>query len=73
MKIVYCKGWVEEIIFKEWWKGIVGDFEVWIYYVKGLWVIMFGDVNFLVSIIGSLNYIKWSYLFDLEVGVLIVI
>lgn len=62
----------EDIVLKEWRRGIVGQEGGWTYHAKGLWVALNGEKAPSLSVVGSSNYTKRSYGLDLEVGVVVV-
>ncbi|KAH3679762.1 hypothetical protein WICMUC_000728 [Wickerhamomyces mucosus] len=62
----------KNIVLKEWQRGIVNTVNGWSYHAKGLWVSSPGENKPSLTIIGSSNYTRRAYNFDLESNVIIV-
>lgn len=68
-----CKtGRQDDIVLKEWKRGVVSEPGGWTYHAKGLWVSLNGEEEPSITIVGSSNYTKRSYSLDLEIGMAIV-
>lgn len=82
LRKVKYEGMEDNIVLKEWKKGMVGEKGGWTYHAKGLWVTfpspstssvgnVSGEEDPSLTVIGSSNYTKRSYELDLEANVVI--
>lgn len=69
---VHGAGKQEDIILNEWKRGIVNTDGGWSYHAKGLWVNAPNEDVPSVTIVGSSNYTRRAYNFDLESNAIIV-
>ncbi|KAH0559512.1 hypothetical protein GP486_003969, partial [Trichoglossum hirsutum] len=71
LESVHRAGQGSRIELKEWRRGTVGEPGGWTYHAKGLWVTLPDESDPSVTLIGSSNYTKRSYLLDLEVNTMV--
>ncbi|KAH3685629.1 hypothetical protein WICPIJ_003376 [Wickerhamomyces pijperi] len=69
---VHFSGKQDDIILNEWKKGVVNTEGGWSYHAKGLWVNAPNEDAPSVTIIGSSNYTRRAYNFDLESNAIVV-
>lgn len=66
LREVYKSGRSDDIKLREWKRGVVNVGDGWSYHAKGLWATAPGELEPSITIIGSSNYTRRAYNFDLE-------
>lgn len=66
------KGKMNDIKLNEWKRGIVNTKNGWSYHAKGLWVTAPNEQSPSITVIGSSNYTRRAYSFDLETNAVVV-
>lgn len=62
----------DKIDLREWTRGIVNTDDGWSYHAKGLWATAPGESEPSITVIGSSNYTRRAYNFDLETNAVII-
>ncbi|KAH3900448.1 related to CDP-diacylglycerol--glycerol-3-phosphate 3-phosphatidyltransferase [Saccharomycodes ludwigii] len=66
LKEVSKKGYENSICLREWKRGVVNQPSGWSYHAKGIWITEPGEKEPCITVVGSSNYTKRAYKFDLE-------
>jgi CDP-diacylglycerol--glycerol-3-phosphate 3-phosphatidyltransferase len=71
LKDVHQAGRSNQINLKEWTRGVINTKGGWSYHAKGLWATSPGQSEPSITVIGSSNYTKRAYNYDLESNAII--
>ncbi|CAM9018121.1 unnamed protein product [Wickerhamomyces anomalus] len=69
---VFKHGKKNDIILNEWKRGVVNTENGWSYHAKGLWATASNEEEPSLTVIGSSNYTRRAYSFDLETNAVVV-